>query len=95
MVPRIADRYLEIVDRLESALGRDPDRARGALVDTLGSRITLEPDTSGKFLWAEFGVEAAPLLLAAGAPEIMVAGVGFDSGHTLSPERSIKLRQTT
>ena len=32
-------------------------RARAALTDAIGSRITLQPDESGKFLWAEFGLE--------------------------------------
>lgn len=78
MVPRVAERYLEIVNQLEGALGRDPERARSALADMLGSRITLQPAPSGKYLWAEFGLEATPLLVAAGLPEFMVAGAGFE-----------------
>ena len=50
MAPRVADRYLQIVDRLDAALGHDPERAGDALVDALGSQITLQPDASGKFL---------------------------------------------
>ena len=49
-------------------------RARAALTDAIGSRITLQPDESGKFLWAEFGLETVPLLVAMVMPEIMVAG---------------------
>jgi site-specific DNA recombinase len=78
LVPRIAARYLEIVTCLEGALGRNPERARAALTDVIGPRITLQPDPSGKHLWADFGLEAGPLLVAAGMPEIMVAGAGFE-----------------
>jgi hypothetical protein len=50
-------------------LDTDPERARAALVDAIGPRITLGPDQSGKFLWADFGVEPAPLLAVAGESE--------------------------
>jgi hypothetical protein len=55
-------------------LRSDPELARAALTDAIGSRITLEPDVSGKFLWAEFGLETTPQIVAVGLPEIMVAG---------------------
>ena len=77
ILPRIGERYLEIVEHLEEGLRGDPERARAALTDAIGSRITLEPDESGKFLWADFGLETTPQLVAVGLPEFMVAGVGF------------------
>jgi hypothetical protein len=76
-VPRIGERYLALVERLAEHLGRDPEHARPALVEAIGERITLTPDVSGKFLWAEYGLESAPMLVALGVPEIMVAGAGF------------------
>jgi hypothetical protein len=74
ILPRIGGRYLEIVEHLEEGLHSDPELARAALTDAIGSRITLEPDESGKFLWAEFGLETTPQLVAVGLPEFMVAG---------------------
>jgi hypothetical protein len=74
ILPRIGERYLEIVEQLEEGLRGDPELARAALTDAIGSRITLEPDESGKFLWAEFGLETTPQLVAVGLPEFMVAG---------------------
>jgi hypothetical protein len=78
VMPRVAESYQAIVDRLEEDLTRDPERARAALTDAIGSRITLEPDESGKFLWAEFGLETAPLLVSVGMPEFMVAGGRYE-----------------
>ena len=51
-----------------------PLHSRSALVQAIGERITLTPDESGKFLWAEYGLETAPMLVALGVSEIMVAG---------------------
>jgi hypothetical protein len=48
-------------------------------VQAIGERITLTPDESGEFLWAEYGVETAPMLVALGVSEIMVAGAGFSN----------------
>jgi hypothetical protein len=59
ILPRIGKRYLEIVEHLEEGLRGDPERARAALTDAIGSRITLESDASGKFVWAEFGNHTA------------------------------------
>jgi DNA-binding transcriptional MocR family regulator len=60
------ERYLEIVEHLEEGLRRDPERAQAALTGAIGSRITLVPDESGMFLWAELGLETAPQLVAVG-----------------------------
>lgn len=77
LVPNVSERCLSILRRLQETLGRDPERARAALVDAIGARITLDPDQSGKFLWADFGVELAPLQAVAGGSELMVAGACF------------------
>ena len=53
-------------------------RARAALVDVINERITLQPDESGMYLWAELEFQAFPLLAAVGIPEMMVAGAGFE-----------------
>jgi hypothetical protein len=50
---------------LEEPLGRDPERSRAALIDAIGPKITLLPDESRKFLWAEHGLDAVPLVAAA------------------------------
>ncbi len=78
IAPRIGERFLAIVDQLEQCLARDPERSRPALMEAIGSSITLAPDESGKFLWAEYGLEGSRLLVAVGMPEIMVAGAGFE-----------------
>jgi site-specific DNA recombinase len=78
LAPNVRERCLGILRRLQQTLGSDPERARAALVDAIGPRIILDPDQSGKFLWADFGLEPAPLLAVAGGSEIMVAGAGFE-----------------
>lgn len=78
IAPNVRERCLGIVRRLEETLGRDPERARAALVEAIGPRITLDPDPSGGFLWADFGMELTPLRAVSGGSEIMVAGVGFE-----------------
>ena len=60
--------------RLNAALSEDPERARAALRDVIGEAITLQPDKSRKFLWAEYEMKTAALLGAAVGSEIMVAG---------------------
>jgi hypothetical protein len=56
----------------------DPERARSELRSLIGEKISLIPDESGKFLWAEWGLEGAPLNAAMGSAEIMVAGVRYN-----------------
>jgi site-specific DNA recombinase len=77
IVPKIGESFLAIVDRLEEHLGRDVARSRSALTDAIGDKFVLTPDESGKFLWAEYGLEGSRLLVALGMPEIMVAGARF------------------
>ena len=70
-----AERNRALVDALEETLSKEVERARAALVDVIGKRITLQPDESGEVrLWAELEFQATPLLAAVGSPEIMVAG---------------------
>ena len=78
MVPNVAEHYRKMVGRLDESLNRDVERARAALQDVIGSSVTLQPDESGQYLWAEFGLETAPLVSAASGSELMVAGVGFE-----------------
>ena len=51
--------------------------SRVALTEAIGERVALYPDKSGRFLWAEYGIEGARLLTALGVPEIVVAGAGI------------------
>lgn len=74
IAPKVAEMFLGLLNRLEEPLGRDPSRSRSALMDAIGPRITLQPDESGRFLWAEYGLLDSPQLVAVGMPEIMVAG---------------------
>jgi len=57
--------WLAMVERLEVQLKRDPERARATLADIFGERVTLEPDESGHYLWAEYGLGAVPMLAQA------------------------------
>jgi site-specific DNA recombinase len=77
IAPRIAEHFLALVERLEQPLGRDPERSRIALTQAIGPKITLLPDVSRKYLWAEYGLETVPLMAVAAGSELMVAGAGF------------------
>jgi hypothetical protein len=81
IVPNVAEMHLAIVDKLEERLGRDVAHSRAALTEAIGERVVLRPDESGRFLWAEYGLDGSRLLAALGMPEIMVAG-----------ERSLNIR---
>jgi hypothetical protein len=87
IVPRVAERWLAIVDRLEEPLGRNPESSRAALIEAIGPTITLQPDASGTFLWAEYGLEGAQTLVAIGMPEIMVAGARYAMSRTSRNKR--------
>jgi hypothetical protein len=56
--PRIiTERFMETVGPLETRLGEDPERSRPALIEAIGDCIMLQPDVSGRFLWAEYGLQ--------------------------------------
>jgi hypothetical protein len=75
VAPDVPNRFLVMVNRLNEVLTADPEQGRAALRDVLGERITLQPDKSGKYLWAEYSLGIAPLLQDAGASaDLMVAG---------------------
>jgi site-specific DNA recombinase len=78
IAPKVSERFLVQVDELEVRLGQDPERSRPALIEAIGDRIILKPDVSGRFLWAEYGLQGERLLAAVGMQEIMVAGAGFE-----------------
>jgi hypothetical protein len=78
IAPRVAERCRVLVDRLEETLGKDPERSRVALREIVGDEIKLQPDESGRFLWAEYGLESLSLLAQANSSILMVAGVGFE-----------------
>jgi hypothetical protein len=50
---------------------------RLAKIKAIGERIVLQPDVSGRFLWAEYGLQGELLASLGGVPEIMVAGARF------------------
>jgi hypothetical protein len=75
-------------DQLEARLGEDPERSRPALIEAIGDRIVLQPDVSGRFLWAEYGLAGERLVASLGVPEIMVAGAGFDTYLMRIPRRN-------
>jgi hypothetical protein len=78
--PRIiTERFLAKIDQLEARLGEDPERSRRALIEAIGDRIVRQPDVSGRFLWAEYGLQGELLASLGRVPEIMVAGAGFDA----------------
>ena len=79
VMPRVAERCKAMLRRLHAALAQDSERARAALQDVIGGAVTLQPDMSRKFLWAEYEMKTAALLGLAGGGEsvIMVAGAQF------------------
>jgi hypothetical protein len=54
-----------MVDELEARLGQDPERSRPALIEAIGDRIVLKPDASGRFMWAEYGLQGERLMACA------------------------------
>jgi len=75
IAPDVRKRFLAMLDRLNAVLTADLERGQAAIRDVLGDRITLLPDESGKFLWADYSVGIAPLLQSAGASaDLVVAG---------------------
>jgi site-specific DNA recombinase len=78
IMPRVGKMFVALVEQLEENLKRDPERARAALTSIFGERVALEPDESGRFLWAEYGLGAVPVLAQAAGSELMVAGAGFE-----------------
>lgn len=73
--PRIITaRFQAMVDQLEARLGEDPERSRPALIEAIGERIVLQPDLSGRFLWAKYCLGGERLLASLEVQKIMVAG---------------------
>ncbi len=73
-VPRI---FATLVEQLEESLKKDPQRARTALAQIFGERVVLEPDESGRFLWADYGIGAALPIIPSESSVLMVAGARF------------------
>lgn len=76
-VPDLRARYREMVERLENVLNGDVKRAQAAVRALIGHSIEVSPESSGEFLVAEFGIEPAVALRAAGMSDSLVAGAGF------------------
>jgi len=75
----IPERVAAIAARLNSALQAGGERARDGLRAALGDGISLTPDASGRFLWADYSLGLLPLFPGAeGKADLMVAGVGFE-----------------
>jgi hypothetical protein len=74
VVPNVGKHYLGMLDRLDAVLLRDPERGREELRGILGEKIKLQPDESGRFVWAEYSLGLTALLPNA---EIMVAGACY------------------
>jgi hypothetical protein len=66
IAPKVGERFLVMVDELEACLGHDPERSRPALIEAIGDRIVLKPDASGRFMWAEHGLQEEGLMAALG-----------------------------
>jgi hypothetical protein len=74
VVPDVRKRFL-VVNQLDKRLAAGPEHGRAALREVLGERVTLQPDASGRFLWAKYSLGLARLLLGAGASaDLKVAG---------------------
>lgn len=74
LLPRLADTYAKLVENLEHVPARYLARARTALKCLIGE-VRLIPE--GEYLTAEFELEGARLLAAAGAKMSVVAGARF------------------
>jgi DNA invertase Pin-like site-specific DNA recombinase len=81
-VPRIAPvsinvrkRAAEMIVGLESVLLSDPERGRHELRGILEDRVKLQPDKSGRFLWADYSLGLTALVPNA---DLMVAGARFE-----------------
>lgn len=76
IVPDVRGRFAQMVRGLDDqVLLRDPARGRDMLRGILGNeKIKLQPDESGKFLWADYALGLTALVSNA---EIMVAGARY------------------
>jgi hypothetical protein len=74
LVPDVRGRYLDMVQRLDGVLMRDPERGREELRGILSERIKLRPEKSGSFLWAEYSLGLSALLPRQSNADIVVAG---------------------
>jgi hypothetical protein len=83
--PQRTEAFLGMLDRLDGVLLRDPERGREELRGILGEKIKLQPDESGRFLWAEYSLGLRALLPNA---EIMVAGGVLGTSSIISFVRS-------
>jgi DNA-binding transcriptional MocR family regulator len=72
-----------MLNRLDEALRHDLERARAALQDATAESVTLQPDKSGKFLWAEYEMKTAALLGVAGSGESLLVVAGARFGNNL------------
>jgi site-specific DNA recombinase len=75
LMPDLEKRWLEMVTKLETALAKDPERARENLRGLFGGRIEITPDESNRFLWADYDLTRAALLSPA---DLMVAGGRYE-----------------
>lgn len=73
-IPALMVRYKKLLAALPDAIGRRPDKARAAL-KLIADRIQL--DVEGDAVYADIGVHADRILLAAGDKINVVAGAGF------------------
>jgi hypothetical protein len=77
IVPNVRGRFLEMVSSLDEVLMRDPERGREMLRGILNDKISLRPDKSGRFLWAEYSLGMRALLPRQENADIVVAGGRF------------------
>src|ERR1700683_3523390 len=84
-----------MLDRLDGVLLRDPERGREELHGILGERIKLQPDGSGRFLWAAHSLGLTALL-----PNLEIMAGGQDrerwfARDTPPPEEFLNTRVAT
>jgi DNA invertase Pin-like site-specific DNA recombinase len=77
IVPNVRRRFLEMVNGLDQVLMLDPERGRETLRGILDDKIRLRPDTSGRFLWAEYSLGMSALLPRQTNADIVVAGARY------------------
>jgi hypothetical protein len=75
-ITSIPERVAAIAARLNSALRAGGEKTREGLRAALGDRISLTPDASGRFLWAEYSLGLLPPFPGAqGKADLVVRGL--------------------
>jgi site-specific DNA recombinase len=90
--PRVAERYQQMVRNLETALGKDTNRARAIIRELVGWEIKVVPNETREHLVAQLatGTEALVLKASGGGQTMSVPGIGLEP-----TTRALRMRCST